>query len=147
VSQWRISIMGDRPGHLQQSGYNSRTKRRTTKWKPVLHPNARIHWTERAKCMHKDKNTVYAASRAAGAPPRPVKPYEKARVDIAMLVTTHTRRDRDNLMSSVKGVMDGLVMAGILVDDNIEVVDGPHVSVTVGECYGYEVIVTPLEVG
>jgi hypothetical protein len=41
--------------------------------------------------------------------------------------------------------MDGLVLSGYIIDDNIEVVDGPHISVTVdgSGAYSYTVIVTP----
>jgi hypothetical protein len=127
---------------MQASSYNSRTKKRTVRWVPVLSGNARAHWTKRAECMHKDRNAVYAASKTIADKP-PATPLTKARVDVALTVTTHARRDRANLTASLKGVMDGLVLSGYIIDDNIEVVDGPHISVTVGQEYGYTVIVTP----
>lgn len=58
----------------------------------------------------------------------PQKPLEKAKV----ILTRHTsisssQMDADNLAISFKPIMDGLVEAGVLIDDNMDVIGQPEV--------------------
>jgi hypothetical protein len=133
LNSWSISVKGDRPGYLLDG----------RRWRPILTLNARIHWADRARCMAKDKGVVWASAHAQNAPDRPAKPWSRARVDIGLVVRTAVRRDADNAIAACKGIIDGLVDAGIIADDSLDVVDGPYLSITRGADYGYTVTVTP----
>jgi crossover junction endodeoxyribonuclease RusA len=82
-----------------------------------LSPNARVHWRRKA--------TVTAAYRshakhvAWSVTPASQRPgWTEARAEIVVYAPDRRRRDRDNLMASLKAAWDGLVDAGILADDS-----------------------------
>ena len=56
---------------------------------------------------------------------KPDHPYERAHTTITWIAKDKRRRDFDNLLSSMKAYIDGLVGAGLLADD-----DAMHVSYT-----------------
>jgi crossover junction endodeoxyribonuclease RusA len=82
-------------------------------------PNARRHWRVTAL----DNDTWKGAARvvALEAKPDSWEPLDHAEVDVTFIVPDKRRRDLDNLVSSVKPQMDGIVDAGILRDDSLEV--------------------------
>lgn len=104
-------------------------------------PNALLgaHWSVRAGHAKKWKRAVWRQCWHL----RPPKPLAKAHV--TLLRASAGRMDADNARSSLKAIMDGLVEAGIIVDDNPDVVGEPtlvpvkcargcgHVVVTVRE--------------
>ena len=104
-------------------------------------PNRRLHWACRRRLVKPLADAVAWQARAIGLP----QPLEHAHV-VAKLV--HTRlplRDFDNAVASLKEVLDGLVVGGVLVDDGAEhltlgvvQVLGPH------RCLSLEV--WPLEI-
>ena len=51
---------------------------------------------------------------------RPPISFNKAHITITWIAKDKRRRDIDNLFSSMKGYIDGLVFAGVLVDDNAD---------------------------
>ena len=99
-------------------GYNDKRQR-------VLSPNSRCHWVERQRVVRTDSTNTIAAVLAHGRPPKPI---ERADVEISIHFRTRTRRDPDNMAPLVKGVLDGLVHAGVLIDDSTR-----NVNLTVNE--------------
>ena len=49
---------------------------------------------------------------------RPDKPIDKAHITITWRAKDKRKRDVDNLLSAMKGSIDGLVTAGVLEDDS-----------------------------
>ncbi len=49
-------------------------------------------------------------------------PLEHATVTVTFVVSTRGRRDLDNLIAAAKPYQDGLVKAGVIVDDNSGVI-------------------------
>lgn len=49
-------------------------------------------------------------------------PLERANVRVVFGIPTRARRDMDNLIASTKPLTDGLVEAGVMVDDSIFVI-------------------------
>ena len=82
---------------------------------PALSPNKRLHYMELYKAKASAKQEAAALVLAQGKPPRP---YEKAHITITWVAKDKRRRDTDNLFSSMKAYIDGLVEAGLLVDDD-----------------------------
>jgi len=87
-----------------------------------LSPNKRLHHMELYKAKAAAKMDAVMLVLSRGKPPRP---YEKAHITITWVAKDKRRRDTDNLFSSMKAYIDGLVEAGLLVDD-----DAMHVSYT-----------------
>jgi crossover junction endodeoxyribonuclease RusA len=87
-----------------------------------LSPNARLHHMQLYRAKRQAKDEAMALVLEQG---RPDIPYEKAHITITWVAKDKRRRDPDNLFASMKGTLDGLVEAGLLVDD-----DARHVSYT-----------------
>ncbi len=89
-------------------------------WLPVpdrrLSPNARVNWRTRAKLVKEARESAYCACVAATTSNH-VNWHE-----VTARATFHfpdkRRRDSDNLAALLKPVWDGLVDAGLLVDDD-----------------------------
>lgn len=77
-----------------------------------LNKTLRMHWGKRHAQTKYWHDMVYFETRGK----RPVKPLEKARISIVR----HSPRslDFDGVVGSCKIVIDGLVRAGIIRDDN-----------------------------
>jgi Holliday junction resolvase RusA-like endonuclease len=56
-------------------------------------------------------------------------PLAKAVVEVTFIVPTRARRDWDNLVSTLKPLLDGIVDAELLVDDSIDTI--PHAMTAV----------------
>jgi crossover junction endodeoxyribonuclease RusA len=81
---------------------------------PALSPNARLHWAKKAAAVQKYRAACGWAAKAAGL--RPIE-ADALRVSLTFCPPDLRRRDADNLLSSVKGGLDGL--ADVLgVDDS-----------------------------
>jgi len=50
-------------------------------------------------------------------------PLEQATVTVTFVVPTRARRDLDNLISAAKPYLDGIVKAGVIVDDNWQAIE------------------------
>lgn len=55
--------------------------------------------------------------------PLPRKPIEKAVVTLIFHFTTRQRHDPDNYVGGAKPLMDGLVRAGVIVDDSFDCIE------------------------
>lgn len=71
------------------------------------------HWRYRAKNSELWRTEIAVAVHQAGGPP--AKPYPRAKVTIDR--RSRGELDPDNLVGSVKPVLDGLRYARVLVDD------------------------------
>ena len=88
----------------------------------LINANDRLHYQAKAKLT---KAWREAAAGAIWVNPR-VKPlHESARVIVAVRFPTNHRRDVGNYYPTAKAILDGLVDAGVLPDDNDQHVTGP----------------------
>ena len=81
--------------------------------RPPLSLNDREHWAPRAAKTREVRRTTALLARQAGIPR-----LETARVRLLWLVSDRRRRDRENITATLKPAIDGLVDAGVLVDDS-----------------------------
>lgn len=80
----------------------------------VLHPNARCHWSVRAKAAKQARESAAWATKAAW---KGVKPSEGVlTLQIAFCPPDARRRDLDGCLSSLKPALDGIADA-LGVDD------------------------------
>lgn len=79
-----------------------------------LSPNARVHWAARATATRRYREAAYLLA----LPSRPRRPMQVARVTARFFFKTRRRRDRDNLLASLKPAFDGLADAGLVADDS-----------------------------
>ncbi len=79
---------------------------------PVLSPNARVHWQVRARATREAKEQVIAAVLSQ----KRQKLLDRATVTVTFVVGDRRRRDKGNLISSVKAYLDGLV--GLVISDD-----------------------------
>ena len=91
----------------------------------VLTSNQRLHWGERARRTRALRWRATLAYRQAGKP----------RMEVAHCVATLTYRDRrrrddHNLGPTLKALIDGVVAAGLLPDDDHDHLTGPDLRVT-----------------
>ena len=83
-------------------------------------PNARVHYMKLANVKRNMKDVMIASVLEMPSMDRPVEPMEKAHLTITFKASDKRRRDIDNLLSASKAYIDGLVAAGVIVDDSSE---------------------------
>ena len=83
-------------------------------------PNARVHYMKLANVKRNQKDLMIASVLELMPMDRPNEPWEKAHLTITFRASDKRRRDIDNLLSASKAYVDGLVAAGIIVDDSSE---------------------------
>jgi crossover junction endodeoxyribonuclease RusA len=92
-----------------------------------LSPNARAHWATKARATKRYRQAACVEAVLAGVPEAP---WTAATVLLRFFFRTRARRDRDNLLASMKAAFDGLADAGVVRDDSgltympVEVVTG-----------------------
>ena len=86
---------------------------------PQLSPNKRLHLHALARAKGEAKDMMIALVKQQGSPK---EAYAKAHITITWVEKRKYRRDIDNLFASMKPYIDGLVTAGVLVDDNADCV-------------------------
>ena len=85
-----------------------------------INANERAHWASKAK------RTRYWRDRAAWIAKRAGIPHmERAHITVTVHKTTNRRYDPANLAPTAKAIVDGLVDAGVLDDDDKTRVIGP----------------------
>lgn len=82
----------------------------------ALWPNARPHWRAKNKAFQAYKQASCVAAFVATNGTR--HKWECATCQCAFAFKRRGRRDPDNLMAAMKAVWDGLVVAGLLKDDD-----------------------------
>lgn len=75
--------------------------------------NKRHHWRVRAKLTRKWREIAAVCARAGRIPTQ-----NRARILVTFIHPTNRRRDAHNLYPTAKAIVDGLVDAGTLPDDN-----------------------------
>jgi len=81
-------------------------------------PNARVHYMKLANVKRNMKDVMIASVLEMPSMDRPGEPLEKAHLTITFRASDKRRRDIDNLLSASKAYVDGLVAAGVIVDDS-----------------------------
>lgn len=87
-----------------------------------LTSNGRYHWASRARRTRKLRTRAALAARAAR--PR-IPPMVRASITVHVHGRTRARTDPANAYPTIKAVVDGLVDAGVLPDDDAAHLDGP----------------------
>jgi len=77
------------------------------------------HWSTRQKKLQAAQMMVWASAKHAGLQPV----TGRACVTVVLVFGSKRRRDTDNLYARCKGVVDGLVKGGWIVDDDTEHLD------------------------
>ncbi len=96
-------------------------------------PNWRGHWAERYQAARVYRDAVFyscvdARNRAlAGGK----LAFIRAKLSLTFVFAKHRRRDRDNLLSRFKPGLDGIVQAGLVVDDDAEHLEISNVDILV----------------
>lgn len=88
---------------------------------PSINEWQNLHPMKKAKLKKQVEHDVYYASYNQ----RPPEPYKKARVTITIFFPVKRRRDERNY--DCKWLIDGLVTAKIIQDDNVSVIGRPEV--------------------
>ena len=78
-----------------------------------LSPNARPHWAAKARAVKHYREAAYLSSLAE----RPARPMHAARVTARFFFRNRRRRDRDNLLASLKPAFDGIADARVVAND------------------------------
>ncbi|MFC7723443.1 RusA family crossover junction endodeoxyribonuclease [Nonomuraea recticatena] len=86
----------------------------------LLNSNDRMHWRKEAPLKKNLRQTACWLARAAKIPS-----MKRASIIAVYEPPDRRRRDPANLYPSWKAVVDGIVDAGVLPDDNAEHLDGP----------------------
>lgn len=77
------------------------------------------HWAQRARSDRQWKSDAYVlAVDARQHSGRSDFPWSRVALAIRFTVPTRARRDPDNAIASLKPAIDGLVSAGLIVDDS-----------------------------
>ena len=94
----------------------------------LLSANGREHWARRNRITQSLKKAAWAMALQARTPR-----LERADITITYQPPDRRRRDPDNLAPSGKACIDGIVLAGVLPDDNSAHVAAVHY--TIGAIY------------
>lgn len=78
---------------------------------PANKPSGRSHWTHQYRAVSLVRNTAMTLALHR------IPPQERIRVRLDWEVATKHKRDEDNLVPTMKALVDGLVRGGVIVDD------------------------------
>jgi len=78
-----------------------------------LSPNVRPHWAAKARAVRRYREAAYLSALAE----RPARPLQAARVTSRFFFCNRRRRDRDNLLASLKPAFDGIADARMVAND------------------------------
>ena len=81
-------------------------------------PNARVHYMKLANVKRNQRDLMIASVLEMPSMDRPNEPWDKAHLTITFRASDKRRRDIDNLLSASKAYVDGLVAAGVIIDDS-----------------------------
>lgn len=85
---------------------------------PPLSANDRLHYMAEARIKANIRDTTHSLARSLR--PRITKPLDRVEVVLTYTPRDKRRRDRMNLAPTLKAAVDGLVLAGVVVDDDDE---------------------------
>lgn len=95
-------------------------------WLAVLSGNSRSHHMEKHRIKQRDDEAVYLLSLSL-MPRCPMFTRPFVRFDLHM--TGNPRRDFDNQVGLIKGLLDGLTRGGVIADDSMDVIGKPEVNI------------------
>ena len=95
------------------------------------YPNRRAHYFTLSTIRKKQQEEIIAYVLEQG---RPDSPLDRAHITITWRAKDKRDRDVDNLLSAMKGSIDGLIHAGVIVDDSAK-----HLSYTLYYVWGDKV--------
>lgn len=109
-----------------------------------LTANGRYHWTKRARLTRSWREAAKVYARVAQMPP-----LNRAHIIVTFGFSDKRRRDVANLQPTAKAIVDGLVDAEVLPDDDDRHLVGPDVRRGWTAAHDASVVVTviPLEPG
>ena len=83
-----------------------------------LSPNARVHWSEKSSvaAAFRDAVRLYCIDRRNRA--KRWVPFRRPVMNLTFIFDKDRRRDEDNMRARFKPGLDGMVDAGLLLDDN-----------------------------
>lgn len=88
-------------------------------------PNARPGNREQERRERREwRDTAILAAKAAMGQYGRWTPAERVRLEVVIVVPDLRKRDFDNGVASLKPLTDGIVTAGVMVDDSTEVIEG-----------------------
>jgi Holliday junction resolvase RusA-like endonuclease len=90
----------------------------------LINANQRLHHHAKAKLTKAWRDAARLGYRGIGGP------HNKAHITCAIRFPTNHRRDVGNYYPTAKAILDGLVDAGVLPDDNDDHVTGPDMRRT-----------------
>lgn len=79
---------------------------------PILSPNSRVCWQAKARAVKQYRATAFHVAQRF-----PVR-WKSAEVLASFFFKDSRRRDRDNLLASLKSAFDGIASAGVVEDDS-----------------------------
>jgi crossover junction endodeoxyribonuclease RusA len=82
-----------------------------------LSPNSRCHWAQKSKAKKGQRMSAHIYIRQELGP-LPEPKWETANVQITVTPPDRRRRDKDNLLASLKAAFDGAQDAGLIADDS-----------------------------
>lgn len=99
--------------------------------KPPLTSNQRMHWSEKARVTAQVRRATAALVRNAGVPS-----MARCEVGLVWQVTDKRRRDADNCVPTLKACCDGIVDAGVVIDDTPDLMGKTMPTIVQGEKAG-----------
>lgn len=90
----------------------------------ALSANDRLHWAAKSRRTHALRVKGHTAALAAHLPA-----MDRAHVEVTVHWPDGRRRDVDNLRPTIKALIDGMVDAGVLIDDDDRHLIGPDLRV------------------
>lgn len=90
---------------------------------PSLNQWSRMHWSKAAKIKKQWENDIFYSTRVVKQVDEKVckkMPYKQAKIKITYYFKTKHRHDKDNY--TPKFILDGLVKAGIILDDSDKII-------------------------
>ena len=93
---------------------------------PELRANARCHWAAKARATKKYRSEAHILTLEALGGQKPM--WKEATAEIWFFFGDRRSRDKINLNMSLKAAIDGMVDAGLLLDDRWLTMLPPHVG-------------------
>ncbi len=109
---------------------------------PWINANNRLHFMARSALTRNWRVKAAVEAINAGVPR-----LEKARIECELLFSDSRRRDPGNWAPTAKAAIDGLVDAGVFVDDSYEYVIGPDMRIgekVIGANVGIRLVLYPM---
>lgn len=90
----------------------------------VLNENDRRHWTRKSPLVRTIRQIAHQTAVVTRAPH-----LQRARLAVTLAYPDRKRRDRHNYTPTIKPIVDGLIDAGVLPDDDDTHLEGPVLKV------------------